>query len=88
MCLFIGYTGENLTSGHGDLKDLIEKHKFGKFFEPGNTSMLANVLLYLASNPAEVNAMSQSAQQIYKDRFMSTVIYGEYSDYLESIVSL
>ena len=77
-----------LTSGHGDLKDLIEQHKFGKFFEPGNTLMLAKILLYLASNPAVVNTMSQSAQQLYKDRFMSNVIYGEYSDYLESIVSL
>jgi glycosyltransferase involved in cell wall biosynthesis len=58
-----------IASRLGSMAELIEDHKTGLLFDPGNSEDLAQKLAWAYAHPQEMLAMGQQARQSYETHF-------------------
>jgi glycosyltransferase involved in cell wall biosynthesis len=74
-----------LSSVSGLVKELIEKHECGFFYEDGLE--LSTQIEMILNNPTLLNNMSKNAQKLFKDKFVASKVYGDMADYLIEIAN-
>ena len=58
-----------LSSLRGELRDLIEKHRIGRFYEAGNPSSLADGVRWFYNHPEEARQMGKRSFELFSKKF-------------------
>jgi len=74
-----------ISSLEGELKSLIERTSIGVHYTPDDVNGLVGCILRLSSNPAELEAMSNSSQKVFASDYRQEIIYARFSAYLETV---
>lgn len=69
----------------GELKKLIEDHKIGFYYPPGDTGSLAGSIERLHGDLRLYGVLSSNAKSLFDEMFDAEKIYGEYAAHLEKI---
>lgn len=76
-----------LSSLSGELAQLISEHGIGRNYEAGNPESLAEEICWFYNHPEETRQMGKRALDLFYKQFKSDVVYKDFSEYLERIVS-
>ena len=74
-----------LSSLDGELRQLIEDKKIGKYYTSGNVTELVDTLIVFRENPDEVKEMGKRARKVFDLEFRSDLIYPKFAKYLKNI---
>ena len=76
-----------LTAFDGPIRNIVEKHKIGFYYEPQDVVGLVEKIKILHENFLLYNSMSQNALRVFNDMFDADNIYKKYVDHIESIIN-
>jgi len=76
-----------ISAFQGDLRRLLEKHNFGRYYPPNDCNSLVECVKELCENKALYDKMSENARRVFTDIFGADRIYAEYVDYIEDMIS-
>lgn len=76
-----------LSSLPGELAQLIDEHGIGRTYEAGNPASLAKGIRWFYDHPEETRQMGERALDLFSKQFKSDIIYKDFADYLERMVS-
>ncbi len=71
-----------LSEPRSELRELIEEHGVGMWFEVGDAEGLARGLRHLRDNPADVERMGRAARDLFEKRFTLAITGKAYADVL------
>jgi glycosyltransferase involved in cell wall biosynthesis len=74
-----------LTAFDGPLRDILERHQAGFYYEPQDAETLVEKIKVLYKNKELYNRMSRNALKMFNDEFDADKIYEEYADHIERI---
>jgi glycosyltransferase involved in cell wall biosynthesis len=74
-----------LCSLDGEARELLEAHKCGIYYAPGDARGLATYLEGLLANPGRRLGMAVAARGLFEQRFSAQAVYGGMADHLESL---
>lgn len=72
----------------GCLAELLHSERCGITYQSSSAEQLASILSNLFDNPDRRAQMSANAENLFHERFEAERVYGEMTDYLQSIVNL
>jgi glycosyltransferase involved in cell wall biosynthesis len=75
-----------ISSFHGDIKEIIEKHQIGYYYPPQDVDTLVDCIKRLYEDINLYKKTSENAQMIFDEMFDADKIYEEYIKYIEKIV--
>jgi glycosyltransferase involved in cell wall biosynthesis len=70
----------------GVLFELLQKHRCGLSYDPGDVEGLVRILLRLASGPHELDKFATNAIRLFDERFQAEKVYGELCAHLARVV--
>jgi glycosyltransferase involved in cell wall biosynthesis len=76
-----------LTSLHGEVEYLIDKHKIGLSYRVDSKRTLYDCLKVLISDNELLNAMSRNAINLYNSKFSYEIVYGRLVKHLEEMAT-
>lgn len=74
-----------VSSLPGELAQLLDQHRCGMTYRPGDSRALADCLAQLADNPAELRDLRNNAYQSFDTHYRSRSIVEQMAEHLESV---
>jgi len=76
-----------ISAFQGDLKILIEKNKIGFYYAPNDSDSLVKSIQKLQEDKFLYQKISDNAMKIFKELFDADMIYENYANHIEQVVS-
>jgi glycosyltransferase involved in cell wall biosynthesis len=75
-----------ISSLDGDLKEILQKHRLGVYYEPNATDQFVSCIEGIMKHSDEYESLKNNVVCMYSEKYDSNLIYKQYADYVELIV--
>lgn len=82
---YLAYGLPVISSYQGDLKEVIQKHQIGFYYQPNDREELKRCVLKLYGDPDLRSRMSLNAKRIFQEEFNSDRVYTRYAAHIENV---
>lgn len=76
-----------LSSLPGELSQLINKYGIGRHYKAGDPRSMAEEICWFYNHPEEAKNMGKRSFDLFSKKYRSDIVYKEFSEFLERIVS-